>query len=83
MNRARLPWLLLAVSLVLNIAFLGGFAWMHLHRPHGPGDFAQRAERAGRELRLDDAQKAAFDRFLAVQRDNNEAVRDKWQRKLR
>ena len=75
--RARLPWILLAVSLVLNVAFIAGAAWMHLHRPPPPGDFGHRAERAGRELQLNDAQKAGFEKFLRTQRDNAEAVRDK------
>ena len=77
MTRARLPWILLAVSVVLNLAFVGGFAWMHFHHRPPPADWGQRAERAGRELKLEPAQKEAFERFLRTQRDNTRAVREK------
>jgi Spy/CpxP family protein refolding chaperone len=74
--RTRLPWILLAVSLVLNLAFVAGAAWMHFHRPPPP-DWGQRAERAGRDMKLEPPQKEAFDRFVRTQRENAETMREK------
>jgi Spy/CpxP family protein refolding chaperone len=74
--RARLPWILLGVSVVLNLAFIAGAAWIRFHPPPAP-EFAERAERAGRALDLEPAQRAAFREFLQGQRASNQALREK------
>jgi Spy/CpxP family protein refolding chaperone len=70
--KARLPWVLFAVSLALNIAFMGGWAWGRMHPPRG-GVF----QHAARGLSLDDRQRDAFQNFLKTQRANGQLLREK------
>lgn len=72
--RMRLPWILFAVSLALNLAFVGGWAWGRMHPPPGPGGMFQHAARG---LSLDDRQREEFQNFLKTQRANSELLREK------
>jgi len=60
---ARLPWILLALSLALNLFFIGGVFWMR-SQWHGPMGPAERIERVAKQLTLDADQRAAFERFV-------------------
>jgi len=59
---ARLLWILLALSLALNLFFIGGVFWMR-SQGHGPMGPADRVERIAKELSLTPEQRAAFERF--------------------
>jgi uncharacterized membrane protein len=83
---ARLPWILLALSLALNLFFVGGVVWMR-SQGHGPMAPAERVERLVKRLSLDADQRAAFDRFVKTirmkardLRETNEPLIDEaWQ----
>ncbi len=62
--RARLVWVALALSLTLNVFFVGGLTWMKLSA-HPP---MERMQRLGQALNLTDDQHLAFDQFLRVVR---------------
>jgi len=64
--RARLVWIALALSLTLNVFFVGGLTWMKLSaHPLAP---MERMQRLGQALNLNDDQHLAFDQFLRVVR---------------
>ncbi len=70
----RLPWILLALSLALNLAFVGGVFWVHvMHAPMGPGE---RVESVAKGLSLDATQRAAFDRFVRTVRMRARQLRE-------
>jgi Spy/CpxP family protein refolding chaperone len=64
-GRRRLWWILLALSLVLNVCFIGGVLWYRASAPpfqRGPIEerFLEMADR----LNLDPQQRTAFDRYF-------------------
>ena len=71
--RGRLVWLALALSLTLNICFLGGLAWMHMHAPPPP---LMRMRALGQSLNLNDSQRQAFEQFLRTIRLRGRFVRE-------
>lgn len=62
--RARLVWVALALSLTLNVFFVGGLTWMKLSAHPLPP--MERMQRLGQSLNLNDDQHLAFDQFLRV-----------------
>ena len=60
--RRRLPWVLLALSVALNLFFIAGALWIRMHGPP-PGGFEARFRQMPAELALDPQQKAAFDLY--------------------
>jgi uncharacterized membrane protein len=65
--RARLVWIALALSLTLNVFFIGGLLWVKMSmRPPLPP--IERMERLGRNLNLSDDQRLAFEQFVRVVR---------------
>jgi uncharacterized membrane protein len=74
--RVRLPWILLALSLALNIFFIGGAVWIKVtHHPPGM-TLPQRVERISRELSLEPAQRTALEQFLRTVRQRGTRLRD-------
>lgn len=71
--RWRLVWVALALSLTLNVCFLGGLAWMRFHAP--PPPFI-RMQHFGDSLNLNDTQHQAYDQFLRVIRLRGRFVRE-------
>lgn len=72
--RARLPWILFAVSLILNVFVVGGFLYTrHVADRPPPGGPVWMAARS---LELDDAQKEAFRQLRAEGRRNFEEMRE-------
>jgi Spy/CpxP family protein refolding chaperone len=61
--RRRLPWVLLALSLALNLCFVGGALWFHLRKPPWRMTPAERIERMQSELQLDAAHEQLFRRY--------------------
>lgn len=73
--RARFVWIALALSLTLNVFFIGGLAWMKasIHPPLPP---IERMQRLGQALNLNDDQRLAFDQFVRVIRLRGRYVRE-------
>ena len=65
--RGRLVWIALALSLTLNVFFVGGVAWVKLSA-HPPLPPIERMQRIGQALNLTDEQHLAFEQFLRVVR---------------
>ena len=73
--RARLVWVALALSLTLNVFFVGGLAWMKLSA-HPPVPPLERMLRIGQALNLNDDQHLALDQFLRVVRLRGRFLRE-------
>ena len=67
LGRRHLVLVLLALSLALNLCFVGGAVWVRLHAPSSEGP-AERLKQAAAQLSLDPQQQAAFDRYFHVLR---------------
>lgn len=65
---------LLAVSLVLNLFFVGGALWIRFDRPAAPG-FDRRFERIAAQLDLNPDQRAGFERYVEGMRTRSEDMR--------
>jgi Spy/CpxP family protein refolding chaperone len=74
--RRRLPWLLLALSLALNICFIGGVFWVRMEAARGQMAPAERFERVAQQLSLDGNQRAAFDHFIRALRMRTRQMRE-------
>jgi uncharacterized membrane protein len=73
--RARLVWIALAVSLTVNVFFVGGLTWMKLSA-HPPLPPMERMVRIGQALDLNDNQHLAFDQFIRVIRLRGRFLRE-------
>ena len=69
----RLLWIALALSLTLNVCFLAGLAWMHIHRPPPP---IVRMQHFGDSLNLNGDQRQAYEQFLRTLRQRGRSVRE-------
>jgi uncharacterized membrane protein len=70
--RQRWSVILLAVSLALNLFFVAGAVWIHLHAPPSP---ATRFQQMAAELNLDAKQTAAFQEYIRGLRAHADAMR--------
>lgn len=72
--RGRLVWIALALSLTLNVFFVGGLVWVKTfrHPPH----LIERLHRFGNALHLTGAQHQAFEQFLHGLRQHAHAARN-------
>jgi uncharacterized membrane protein len=73
--RARLVWIALALSLTLNVFFIGGLFWVKLSA-HPPLPPFERMQRLGQNLDLNDDQRRAFEQFVRVIRSRGRFVRE-------
>lgn len=71
--RQRWPAVLLAASLALNLFFVAGAVWIHLHAPPSQ---ATRLRQIGDQLRLDPAQKTALEDYVRALRARSTRMRD-------
>ena len=69
----RLLWIALALSLTLNVCFLAGLAWMHIHAPPPP---IVRMQHFGDSLNLNGDQRQAYEQFLRTLRLRGRFVRE-------
>ncbi len=63
--RGNLLWVLLTLSVVLNLCFVGGALWTYVHAAPPPNLEARLRLMPG-ELALDPQQREAFDRYAGV-----------------
>jgi Spy/CpxP family protein refolding chaperone len=70
--RPYLIWLVLTLSLALNLCFVGGALWIRFNGPPFPMNAEERLERIGAQLGLDPQQKEAFEQY-------SQAVRSRMQ----
>ena len=73
--RARLVWIALALSLTLNVFFVGGLAWMKLST-HPALTPMERMQHVAQALDLTPDQHLAFDQFLRVIRLRGRFLRE-------
>jgi len=64
-QRARQPlfWVALALSLALNLCFIGGALWIRIQAPPVPMGPEERLQQIGPQLGLDSQQKVAFEAY--------------------
>ena len=74
-TRQPLIWVALTLSLVLNLCFVAGAAWIHI-RPSPPVTPEERIQRIGAELTLDPQQQLAFDRYAEAVRSHMQRMRE-------
>ena len=75
-TRQPLIWVALTLSLVLNLCFVAGAAWIHIHGPSPPMTLEERIQRIGAELTLDPQQQQAFDRYAETVRSHMQRMRE-------
>lgn len=72
--RQHLLWVVLALSLALNLCFVAGALWFRIHGPPPPINPQERLERIGAQLGLDPQQKTAFEQYSAAVRTHMQAM---------
>jgi uncharacterized membrane protein len=72
----RLPWILLALSLALNLFFVGGVFWVRSQAGRGAMGPAERIERLAKELTLAADQRSAFESFVRTIRMKARELRE-------
>ena len=63
-SRQRLAWVLLALSLALNVCFLAGFVWTHTRTSPWRMSPEERIERMSAEMQLDPEHRQIFERYF-------------------
>jgi Spy/CpxP family protein refolding chaperone len=74
--RQHLLWVALALSLALNLCFIGGALWIRIQGPPTPMYPEERLERIGSELALDPGQRQAFNVYSDAVRAHLQQMRD-------
>ena len=67
-SRQHLFWVILILSLALNLCFIGGALWIRVQGPPPPMTPEQRLEQIEPQLALNPQQKAAFDQYARTVR---------------
>jgi Spy/CpxP family protein refolding chaperone len=75
-SRGRLVWLALALSLTLNVFFIGGLMWSHWAAPATPATAIERFALAAKRLSLSPDQHDALDQFLNDMREQTQLMRE-------
>ena len=71
--RHHLVTIVLALSLALNLCFVGGALWIRRHGPP-PMNPAERLQHVGAQLALDPQQKQAFEQYAQAVRTHMQAM---------
>jgi uncharacterized membrane protein len=74
-SRGRLLWVALALSLTLNVFFVGGLVWSRVTMP-SPETPAERFAQIGRELGLSPDQRDSFQQFIIEVRKHTRQLRE-------
>jgi uncharacterized membrane protein len=72
--RGRLVWVALALSLTLNVFFIGGLVWVKTFMR--PPSFSERLHAFGETLQLTGPQRQAFNQFIHQLRQHARAARE-------
>jgi len=75
-TRHPLLWVVLTLSLLLNLCFVAGALWIRIQGPPLPASAAERLLRIGAELALDPQQRQAFDQYSENVRAHMQRMRD-------
>ena len=75
-SRQHLFWVVLILSLALNLCFIAGALWIRVQGPPPPMSPEQRLEQIEPQLSLDAQQKAAFDQYARTVRLRMQAMHD-------
>jgi Spy/CpxP family protein refolding chaperone len=77
MTRRQWLWVLLAVSLALNLCFVAGAVWIRFNEPFASPTPEERLRQMAQELGLDPAQRQAFARYAQTMREELAQLREK------
>jgi len=75
-TRQPLVWVALTLSLVLNLCFVAGAAWIRIHGVSPPPTPEERLQRIGAELALDPQQRQAFELYSEAVRAHMQHLRE-------
>jgi uncharacterized membrane protein len=75
-SRQHLFWVVLILSLALNLCFIAGALWIRVQGPPPPMSPEQRLEKIEPQLALDSQQKAAFDQYARTVRLRMQSMRE-------
>ena len=75
-TRHPLLWVVLTLSLLLNLCFVAGALWIRVQGPALPASPAERLQRIGAELVLDPQQRQAFEQYSENVRAHMQQMRD-------
>ena len=73
--RPYLLWLILTLSLALNLFFVAGALWIRFNGPPFPSTPEERLQRVGAQLDLDPRQKQAFNQYAEAVRPHMKQMR--------
>ena len=75
-SRQHLLWVVLILSLALNLCFIGGALWIRVQGPPPPITPEQRLEQIEPQLALDPQQKAVFEQYARTVRLRMQSMRE-------
>ncbi len=75
-SRQQLVWVVLILSLALNLCFIAGALWIRVQGPPLPMSPEQRLQQIEPQLALDPQQKAAFDLYARTVRLRMQSMRE-------
>jgi uncharacterized membrane protein len=75
-SRQHLFWVVLIVSLALNLCFIAGALWIRVQGAPLPMSPEQRLQQIEPQLALDSQQKAAFDQYARTVRSRMQSMHD-------
>jgi Spy/CpxP family protein refolding chaperone len=75
-SRRQLFWVVLILSLALNLCFVAGALWIRLQGPPLPMSPEERLQQIEPQLALDSQQKAAFDQYARTVRSRMQSMHE-------
>ena len=75
-SRQHLSWVVLILSLALNLCFIAGALWIRVQGPPLPMSPEQRLQQIEPQLALDSQQKAAFDEYARTVRSRMQSMHE-------
>ena len=75
-SRRQLFWVVLVLSLALNLCFIAGALWIRVQEPPLPMSPEQRLHQIEPQLALNPQQKAAFDEYARTVRSGMQSMRE-------
>jgi Spy/CpxP family protein refolding chaperone len=75
-SRQHLFWVILVLSLALNLCFIAGALWIRVQGPPPPMSPEQRLQQIEPQLTLDAQQKAAFDDYARTVRSRMQSMHE-------